>query len=183
MSHEKARQIIREMFYFNKDTAHLHFKKSFKHYKQDYEVRGHLNLFIAGRYYTDNEILWLYHRDTIQHSICTVPWMQGDDRTRLIDMPKSLNRLLYQHAYKEQCAQSHIYYYNARWKALLQYNGKQTYLGTFEREKDAFNTIYNKRLEILKQELPKYTETIFCNVEEAGRKGPFYLPPAKEVKL
>jgi hypothetical protein len=190
MSHEKAKKIIMEHFIFNKETARLHCIKQYKYYGVGHKFDHRFSLFIAGKYYNENEIMWLYHRDTIQHSICTIPWYNGDDRTRLIDMPKALNKLLFEHAswleavkYGHYFESTHVKVNKKSCKVVFSYNGTQEYLGTFKYGIDAFEILNKKRLEILKQELPKYTHNIFCNVEEAGRKGPFYLPPANEVIL
>jgi hypothetical protein len=188
--HAKAKQFIREHFYFSKETAHLHMAKDYKHYPKDKQMDRLSELFIEGRYYKLNEILWLYHRDTIEHSICTVPWRDLDDRTRLIDMPKELNKLLYEHQqwknnekYKQFQNPEHIYPNRKSWKALLQYNKTKFYLGTYKHESDAMDAVYNKRLEILQAELPKYTHNIFCNVDEAGFRGLVRLPATNEVIL
>jgi hypothetical protein len=188
--HVKAKQFIMEHFYFNKKTAHLHMSKDYKRYVKDQEIDRLSELFIEGKYYTLNEIMWLYHRDTIQHSICTIPWCDLDDRTRLIDMPKELNKLLYEHQqwknnekYKQFQNPEHIYPNRKSWKALLQYNNKKFYLGTYKSEYDAMDAVYVKRLEILKAELPKYTHNIFCDVDEAGFRGFVQLPAINEVIL
>jgi hypothetical protein len=193
MSHELAKKFIMEYITFNKQSLKMEWIKEYKEYKTGEKIRS--KTYIKNRYYTYDEIMWLYHRETINHSICNLPgtFYDGDDRTRLIDIPKPLFKLLrdqmkYLDAINmkwEPPTPDSFKYLKTKIVAVFSYDGKQEYLGSFKyfEEKKALELLANKRKEILRSELAKYTSSIFCPTSGPHYCPAYKLPSETEVKI